>query len=131
MIRSRWSAALAGALALLGAAAPVLAQGQTGCVALCAVSCIKPISIPDRWDDTTPIAGYQGGIVNGKRLPNWRLNGLWDSETITNDVNSNRLYDPGDSFEDQNGNGVYDAELYDPLTTGYDPGGDLGLEITL
>jgi hypothetical protein len=121
---------IACALALLGAAAPVFAQGQPGCVALCAVSCIKPISIPDRWDDTTPIAGYAGEIVNGKRMPNWRLNNAWNSERVINDVNANGLYDPGDSYEDLNGNGMYDAEAYDPLTIGYNTGSDLGLEIT-
>jgi len=127
----RLIAAFTGALALLGAAAPAFAQGQSGCVALCAVSCIKPISIPDRWDDVTQIAGYTGETVNGRKLPNWRLNNSWNSEEITNDLNGNGLYDPGDGYVDGNGNGTYDAEAYDPLTTGYGPGSDLGLEITL
>ena len=118
-------------LALLGAAAPAFAQGQPGCVALCAVACIKPISIADRWDDTTPVAGYTGGIVNGKRMPNWLSNGHWDSEPIINDINANGIYDPGDGYEDSNANGTYDAEAYDPLTIGYNTGSDLGLEITL
>lgn len=118
-------------LALLGAAAPAFAQGQPGCVALCAVSCITPISIPDRWDDTTPIAGYTGGIVNGKQMPNWRLNNSWNSEQVVNDVNANGFYDPGDGYVDLNGNGSYDAEAYDPFTIGYNTGSDLGLEITL
>jgi hypothetical protein len=127
------AAGIAGALALLGAAAPAFAQGQ--CVDLCAVSCAKPISIPDRWDDVTPIAGYTGAMT---KEPNWRGNAQWNSEAITNDVNGNGLYDPGDGYTDGNGNGAYDAEAYDPTTTGYNagpsalaPGGDLGAEITL
>jgi hypothetical protein len=116
------------------------AAAQT-CVDLCGMTCIKPWSIPDRWDDVTPVAGYQGGIVNGKRLPNWRGNGNWDSEPLTNDVNGNHLYDPGDTYEDSNANGAYDSETYDSALTGYvpspypgnllSPGGDLGLALTI
>jgi hypothetical protein len=121
-------------LVLLGFVVPARAQGQPGCVQLCGTTCIKPFSIPDRWDDVTAIPGYSGGT----KRPNWRNNTVWDSEAITNDVNGNGLYDPGDGYLDGNANGVYDSEAFDALGTGYvaDPGafnpvGDLGLEITL
>lgn len=130
------AAGIAGALAIL-AAAPVFAQVPPGCSELCAVSCIKPISIPDRWDDVTPIAGYDGSVP---KRPNWRNNGKFDQEPFT-DANSNGVYDSGETFSDQNGNGVFDAEAYDPLNTGYiadanpsnplAPGGDAGLVLTL
>jgi len=126
------AAGIAGALALVGA--PAFAQ--SGCAALCAVTCVKPISIPDRWDDATPIAGYTGSIPPGKR-PNWRLNNVWDHEDFS-DLNSNGLWDEGESFTDGNTNGVYDAEAYDPLATGYvadsnplSPAGDIGLMLTI
>jgi hypothetical protein len=121
------AAGIAGALAFAGA--PAFAQSN--CAALCTVQCVKPISIPDRWDDATGIPGYMGGLVGGKLTPNWRNNGRWDSEALVGDVNGNGLYDPGDAYEDRNGNGIYDSELYDPATTGYRPAVDLGLELTL
>jgi hypothetical protein len=130
------AAGIAGALAIL-AAAPVFAQVPPGCSDLCAVSCLKPISIPDRWDDVTPIVGYSGG---GPRMPNWRNNNAWDSEAFV-DTNGNGLWDEGETFDDSNGNGAYDAEAYDPLLTGYvadpypgnqlAPSGDVGLVLTL
>ena len=130
------AAGIAGALAT-PAAAPVFAQIPPGCSELCAVSCIKPISIPDRWDDVTPIPGYAGvPLKNG----NWRNNGQFDQEAFT-DTNGNSLHDDGESFEDKNLNGIFDSEAYGPLTTGYiadanpsnpfAPQGDLGLVITL
>jgi hypothetical protein len=121
-------------LAALSAAAR--AQVAPNCVELCDVTCIKPWSIPDRWDDSTPIAGYAGGVKN----PNWRGNGRYDQEAFT-DANANLAYDAGETFLDGNGNGVHDAELYSPSITGYsaapDAGngnatdGDLGRELTL
>lgn len=106
-------------------AAPALAQSQ--CVTLCQVNCVKPISIPDRWDDTTPIAGYDGSVP---KKPNWRNNGQLDQESFT-DANANGLWDPGEPYVDGNGNGIFDHEPYDPLLTGYVPSRDLGLELTL
>ncbi|MEP7028297.1 MAG: hypothetical protein ABI960_06860 [Candidatus Eisenbacteria bacterium] len=100
------------------------------------MSCIKPISIPDRWDDVTPIPGYTGG----SKKPNWAGNGRYDFESFT-DLNANHLWDPGEPYTDSNGNGAYDREAYDPVTTGYNadanaanglaPAGDLGLEFVL
>jgi hypothetical protein len=129
----RAAAGIAGALAL-AAAAPSFAQGP--CAPLCAVSCIKPLSIPDRWDDTTSVAGYTGG----GRKPNWRMNNSYDHEDF-GDLNGNGLYDAGEPYTDANLNGLYDAERYDPIATGYiadpepsnvvAPNGDLGLQIEL
>ena len=116
------AAGIAGALALVGA--PAFAQSN--CAALCAVQCVKPITIPDRWDDSTPIAGYTAGSRRG----NWQNNNAWDSEAFT-DTNGNGLWDSGETFVDGNANGTYDAELYDPATTGYRPSVDLGLELLL
>jgi len=80
-------------------AALLLTPSSTAC-------CVKPWSIPDLWDDTTPIAGYSTG-----KSP-WQDNGMWNGEEFT-DSNDNRLYDPGEEFTDGNGNGVYDSEHYD------------------
>ena len=120
----------------------VHAVAAARCGATCGVTCVKPWSIPDRWDDQTPIFGYTGGVtINGTKLDNWRNNNKWDGEKLTNDVNGNGIYDPGDSYDDLNGNGQYDSEAYNQVLTGYipdpypgnflSPGGDLGLELTL
>ena len=120
----------------------VHAKATAACGATCGVTCVKPWSLPDRWDDVTPVAGYTGGTVNGKKMPNWRGNNEWDSEyDAGGDTNNNGLWDPGEAYTDGNGNGQYDAEAYNPLLTGYipdpypgnllSPGGDLGLELTL
>lgn len=105
------------------------------CGATCGVTCVKPWTIPDRWDDVTPIRGYMTG--NKK----WQNNKAWDSEPLTNDINGNGIYDRGDGYTDGNGNGQYDAENYNDVLTGYIPDpypgnylsplGDLGLELTL
>ena len=117
----------------------VEAVAAAQCGATCGVKCIKPWSPPDRWDDVTPIPGYDG--KGGKKAINWANNNQWDGEPLTNDVNGNGLYDPGDGFTDGNNNGKYDCEKYDPNLTGYipdpipgnmfAPSGDLGREITL
>jgi hypothetical protein len=71
-----------------------------------------------------------GEVVGTRRRPDWRNNQAWNHENFAN-ANGNRLYDPGESYVDDNGNGAYDEEAYDPATTGYTPGADLGLELTL
>ena len=120
----------------------VTALAIAACGATCGVTCVKPWSLPDRWDDLTPVPGYTGGMVNGKKMPNWRNNDAWDSEyTEGGDTNGNGLWDPGETYNDENGNGQYDAENYHQLLTGYipdpypgnllSPTGDLGLELTL
>ena len=76
-------------------AAAVITPTRTAC-------CVKPWSIPDKWNDETPIDGY----------PLWRNNNVWNGEEFE-DGNDNRLYDPGEAFTDGNGNGVYDSEQYD------------------
>jgi len=107
------------------------ADGGTppACFGLCSIDCVKPISIPDRWDDFSVPTAH-----------NWLGNGTWDSEKFT-DTNGNGLYDPGEPFVDGSSlytkvgagpiNGKYDAEYYDPLNTGYVAWKDSGLEITL
>jgi hypothetical protein len=114
----------------------VRAEAEAMCGATCGVQCVKPWSIPDRWDDVTPIAGHAGGSKKGV----WNNNNAWDHEVFT-DGNGNGLYDPGEGYVDDNANGQYDEEAYHPLLTGYipdpypgnalSPGGDLGLELTL
>jgi hypothetical protein len=114
----------------------VNAVAAAACGATCGVQCVKPWSIPDRWDDVTPIAGYNGG----NHRPNWQGNKAWDSEDFT-DANGNGLYDLGENYTDDNANGQYDAEGYNSQLTGYipdpypgnylSPGGDLGLELAL
>ena len=66
------------------------------------------MSIPDRWDDDTLINGY----------PEWRGNGRHDSEHFT-DVDGDEFWQPGEIYEDRNGNNIFDSEFYHPLLTGY------------
>jgi len=109
------------------------------CGALCAVSCLKPWSIPDRWDDITPFPGYETG------RDAWVNNEQWDHEEFI-DQNGNGIWEPGEPVDpgsDENGNGQYDEEYYHPVTTGYQPDptsppnsqngneGDIGLELLL
>jgi hypothetical protein len=104
---------------------PAAAQGPLvpdGCYEVCATTCLKPFSIPDRWDDT----GRPG-------WPKWSGNLHWDSEKFT-DQNGNELYDEGEPFQDgvdgsQGGgpqDGLYTSESYHPLLTGYIASKDLG-----
>jgi len=104
---------------------PAAAQGPLvpdGCYEVCATTCLKPFSIPDRWDDT----GRPG-------WPRWSGNLHWDSEKFT-DQNGNGLYDEGEPFQDgvdgsQGGgpqDGLYTSESYHPLLTGYIAHKDLG-----
>lgn len=115
----------------------VSAVAAAACGATCGVHCVKPWSLPDRWDDVTPILGYTGGKKNSS---NWANNNAWDHEVFV-DGNNNGLFDKGESFIDGNGNGEYDQEAYNSQLTGYIPDpypgnflaptGDLGLELTL
>jgi len=108
---------------------PTAALADPSCFGLCSIDCVKPISIPDRWDDNS-VPGAVG----------WSGNRQWDSEKFT-DTNGNGVYDAGEPFQDGTSaftrggagplNGRYDAESYDPLNTGYVASKDLGLEITL
>jgi hypothetical protein len=119
----------------------VEAVAAAACGATCGVTCVKPWSIPDRWDDVTAIPGYTGGKINGKKMPNWQGDKHWNGEKLVNDINGNHIYDQGDTWEDDNANGSYDAEAYNEKFTGYipdpvqgnylSPGGDLGLVLTL
>ncbi len=128
---------IAAALIALLAAERAAAQIPASCSELCGVSCTRPIAIPDRWDDVTAIAGYDGTLP---KRPNWRNNGKFDEEMFT-DTNGNGMYDPGEPYVDGNLNGKFDSEAYDPLLTGYvagptagnmlAPGGDLGRSLTL
>jgi Flp pilus assembly protein TadG len=116
----------------------VQATATARCGGTCGVTCVKPWSIPDRWDDITPIPGYTGG--GGRNAVNWVGDNHWNCEAFT-DQNGNGLYDPGEPYVDGNGNGKFDQENYHPYLTGYVPdpypgnyltnGGDLGLELVL
>jgi len=96
---------------------------------VCKVQCLKPWSIPDRWDDQAVIASH----------PDWANNKQWDQEKFT-DTNGNHYYDSGEPFQDGvsawtkakgTADGVYNEEYYHPLNTGYVAWKDLGLELTL
>ena len=117
------------ALVLLAVAAGN-AAAQAPCYDLCRIPCVKPISFADRWDDTTGIPGYMGELVGTRRSPDWRSNAQYDFESFV-DGNENGLHDPGETFADGNGSGTYDAEAYDPWTTGYTAAIDLGRTIVL
>jgi putative Flp pilus-assembly TadE/G-like protein len=96
---------------------------------VCKVQCLKPWSIPDRWDDFS--------VPNAK---GWSGNKVWDQEKFT-DTNGNFYHDAGEPFQDGSSawtkggagpvNGQYDEEYYHPLNTGYVAWKDLGLELTL
>ncbi len=109
----------------------VAAKATAHCGPTCNVTCVKPWSIPDRWDDTVDIVGF----------PGWKNNGYYDFEDYT-DTNGNLIHDVGEPYTDTNGNGSFDSEPYHPLLTGYvpdpvagntlaGPGGDIGLLLTL
>ena len=120
--------------------AAVNAIATARCGGTCSVSCVKPWSPPDRWDDVTGIPGYMGEGKRPNKRPDWRNNQRWDSEPFV-DVDGDKIWDPGESYTDGNGNGAYDAEAYHPSLTGYgpdpvpgnflSPDGDLGLEMVL
>jgi len=134
--------ACAAVVGLAGLVLPRVATAQipSGCAEICGVTCVKPIAIPDRWDDVTPIAGYNGEGSGKSQRPTWANDAKYDFEQFT-DVNGNGIWDPGEPYVDGNNNGKFDAEAYGPLTTGYiadptagntlAPLGDLGLVITL
>src|SRR5262249_22747256 len=103
-----------------------LAAARSGEV--CSIQCLKPWSIPDRWDDS----GRPG-------WPQWANNRQWDSEKFV-DLNGDRLWEPGELFLDgvdaygKKPGGLdlkYTSELYDPQLTGYTASKDLGIELTL
>ena len=103
-----------------GRADAVQATATAKLGAVCAASCLKPWSIPDRHDDLTLIQGHG----------DWQNNGYYDHEDFV-DVNENRTWEPGESYEDTNNNGLFDQELYHPLITGYTASKDHGLQINL
>ena len=116
------------ALALFGWTLPAAAQSfPPGCSEVCSATCVKPWSLPDRWDDS----GRPG-------WPAWTSNGRWDCEAFT-DLDGDRLWDPGEPFQDGRDtqgatgpqDGAYTAELYDPSLTGYTAGADAGRLMTL
>jgi Flp pilus assembly protein TadG len=93
--------------------AQVTAMAEAEYYFVCSTDCVKPWSMPDRWND-----------VNG--------NGEYDNAEPYTDVNGNGQWDPGEPYTDENGNGAWDPdEPYDPMGTGYLPPGDIGLRITL
>ena len=124
------AAALAAGLGLLLLAGAAAAQGLprspsevreslTEPCPCCTLSCLKPWSIPDRWDDS----GRPG-------YPEWAGNGVWDGERF-DDWNGNLYHDPGEPFTDGNGDGQYTSEFYHPLFTGYVASRDLGKSLVL
>lgn len=116
------------ALLLFGWTLPAAAQSfPPGCFEVCSAACVKPWSIPDRWDDS----GRPGWT-------SWAGNGRWDCEAFT-DLDGDRLWDPGEPFTDGRDtqgatgpqDGAYTAESYDPSLTGYTADADAGRLMTL
>jgi hypothetical protein len=80
---------------------------------VCGTDCVKPWSVPDRWND----------------LNN---NGQFDYAEPYTDVNGNGQHDPGEPYTDRNRNGQWDPdEPYDPNSTGYLPPQDIGTHVIL
>jgi len=98
------------------------------CVYFCSSDCVKPIAVPDRWDDLS------------FNWPGWSGNGRYDAENFS-DTNGNGIWDSGEPFVDGSNwssggtagpkDGAYNAELYDPVLTGYVASKDLGAQVTL
>jgi len=86
--------------------ADVAAKATAEVIPSASACCVKPWALPDRWDDTTPIMGYDKG------KDAWQGNGEWNGEEFT-DGNGNGLWDTGEAFVDGNVNGLYDSEHYD------------------
>jgi hypothetical protein len=86
---------------------------------LCAASCMKPWSIPDRWDDQSDV-GY----------PAWQNNGFYDKEDFS-DLNDSGFWEQGEPWQDLNNDGAYNLELYNPEVTGYMADTDHGFQLEL
>jgi putative Flp pilus-assembly TadE/G-like protein len=98
---------------------------------VCSVQCLKPWTIPDRWDD-----------FSQPNATGWSGNNVFDGEKYT-DSNNNLYYDNGEPFVDGSSaytktkgaagpmDGQYSSEYYHPINTGYVAWKDLGLELTL
>jgi hypothetical protein len=86
---------------------------------ICNAKCLKPWSIPDRWDDMA-FAGYS----------DWQNNGYFDKEEF-NDLDESNYWNPGEPWEDVNNDGRYNQEFYHPIITGYMAAKHHGLQIEL
>ena len=81
-----------------------------------------------------------GERVGTRAAPSGGTTATFNFEKFT-DTDESGKWELGESYEDDNGNGQYDAENYHPSLTGYgpdpvpgnflSPDGDLGLELTL
>jgi hypothetical protein len=68
--------------------ADVTAVAEAEYYFVCGTDCVKPWSVPDRWDDTDGDGEYDGRPFDG--------------------LNGNGLYDQGEAFTDHNRNGQWD-----------------------
>src|SRR5215216_2457661 len=75
------------------------------------VNCLKPVALPDMWQNNNNTADPGKGKNPVPTLEDQNANGLWDYV----DVNSNGILDPGE-MEPWTFN---DGDVYDPATTGY------------
>ncbi|MGD8394508.1 MAG: pilus assembly protein TadG-related protein [Candidatus Eiseniibacteriota bacterium] len=95
------------------ALANVTAVAEAEYFYVCETTCMKPWSVPDRWDDLDD-------------------DGRYDYEEEWEDLNGNGEYDPGEPYTDANGNGQWDdREPYDPVGTGYLAPDDVGTQVHL
>ena len=93
--------------------AQVTAVAEAEHYLVCATDCVKPWSIPDRWQD-----------LDG--------DGTFDYGDPYTDVNDNGQWDLGEPYDDENGDGQYTPdEPYDPMSTGYLPPADVGIRLEL
>lgn len=106
----------------LGKAGNVAAIAAARAGEVCRVSCMKPWTIPDLWDDVTLVPGY----------PKWRNNKAYDFESFT-DLNGDRLWEPGEPYVDAGTppDGKWTSEFYHPIITGYTASKNLGQLVTL
>jgi len=75
------------------------------------VNCLKPVALPDMWQNNNNTADPGKGAKPKPVLEDQNANGLWDYV----DVNSNGILDPGE-MEPWTFN---DGDVYDPTTTAY------------
>jgi Putative Flp pilus-assembly TadE/G-like len=93
--------------------AQVTADAEAEYYLICGTDCVKPWSIPDRWQD-----------LDG--------DGEFDYGEPYTDGNANDQWDMGEPYEDLNGDGQYTPdEPYDPVSTGYLPPADVGIRLML
>ena len=101
----------------------VMAKATARVGEYCDAKCLKPWSIPDRWDNDRLIYDPPGLE---------KTEGFDIEDPKFTDTNGDHLWNPGEPFENTGGDpNINEMEFYHPLITGYKASTDHGLQITL